>query len=697
VTTAGRWCVAGACAVFAGVLAPSPVVIAVAVVACVLIARLFDPAGAMVLAVLVVVGGVSGAVAEGRDAQVVSPAIAGHSGRYEVRLREDPSSRWGGLAIGQIVGLDGIPWDGPSVAVGPGLDASHAGDTVVVEATPRVGRRRLGRIEVTGTLDVGDVVARRASRSPVFIVGNAVRSRVRAVFGAPDPAQALLEGLLIGDTTDLPAANEEDLRRAGLAHFVAVSGSNVALFLGAWWILTIPVAVHPRLRAVTGMIGLAVFVVATRWEPSVVRASVMALVPLLGGVVGVPVDAWMALGVATAVSLLFSADLASSVGFLLSVCATAGVLVGVRLVRRREPRWLWTPLGATLGAQTAVAPLLLTVFGSIPLIAPITNMIAAPVVSLTTVVGLVAVVLPHPALTAIARCGAAAVLVIAERGAGGPQLGWFAFVGVAALAVVTVTPRTRPLGMALACVLALMTPIGDAPWPPIPTVVVMDVGQGDAILLQDPSGRAMLVDGGRDPRTLDRAIRRNGVSRLDVVALTHGDLDHVGGLVDLLATVDVGEVWIARFASRSDAVEDVLADAARGGVPVREVGRGTAFALGSIVVEVLGPARRYRGDNDGSIVMLASWRRSILLPADIEAVAQRELPPVRPDLLVVPHHGSSTTDLAWLEAVLGPVAVLSYGENTYGHPHPAVLSVLEVAGADVYHTMLDGDVTIPLG
>ena len=87
----------------------------------------------------------------------------------------------------------------------------------------------------------------------------------------------------------------------------------------------------------------------------------------------------------------------------------------------------------------------------------------------------------------------------------------------------------------------------------------------------------------------------------------------------------------------------------------------------------------------------------MLLPADIEAVAQRELPPVRPDAMVVPHHGSSTTDLAWLEGALGYTAVLSYGENTYGHPHPDVLAVLEASGATVHHTMLEGDVTIPLG
>ena len=87
----------------------------------------------------------------------------------------------------------------------------------------------------------------------------------------------------------------------------------------------------------------------------------------------------------------------------------------------------------------------------------------------------------------------------------------------------------------------------------------------------------------------------------------------------------------------------------------------------------------------------------MLLPGDIGAVAQGELEAVRPDVMLVPHHGSSTTDLDWLERTVGQVAVLSYGENTYGHPHPDVLSALDEARVMVHHTMREGDVTIPLG
>jgi competence protein ComEC len=117
----------------------------------------------------------------------------------------------------------------------------------------------------------------------------------------------------------------------------------------------------------------------------------------------------------------------------------------------------------------------------------------------------------------------------------------------------------------------------------------------------------------------------------------------------------------------------------------------------SFRIEVLGPRRRYQAENDGSVVLLVSAGRSAFLGGDIEAVAQGEVPDVRPDVVVVPHHGSGTNDVRWLKGVVGGLAVLSYGENSYGHPHPDVLAALEETGVVVRHTLLEGDLTVDLG
>ncbi len=107
----------------------------------------------------------------------------------------------------------------------------------------------------------------------------------------------------------------------------------------------------------------------------------------VAGSSGIPVDPWRALGLAVIGLLLVSGDLAADVGFQLSVAATAGVLVAMRLVPRRRPRWLWTALAVTCGAQLAVLPIVLAHFDTVPLLSPLANLLAAPLVDVATVLG----------------------------------------------------------------------------------------------------------------------------------------------------------------------------------------------------------------------------------------------------------------------------------------------------------------------
>jgi competence protein ComEC len=692
-----RWCLAASGAVAVGVLLPALAVLVIAALVWWVGARAGRGRVSVVFASLLVLGSVAAAAAQARSSPSFGGAAPIGSHDVTVRLTGDPRPRSGNAAVGDPIALDGAPWRGPRVLIGPLPPSVVADDVVVVEGVFADGRRRLGREVVAGALRVRSVLDREPSHHPLFVIGNRLRARVHGVFGGDRPADALVQGFLIGDTDRLPSHHIEDLRRSGLSHFVAVSGSNVALFLGVWWFVGFPMAGRPWLRSLFGFAGLAVFLVVTRWEPSVVRASVMAAVPLTGGLMGIPVDPWMALGTAVAVLLLLSADLITSVGFLLSVFATAGVLVGVAVTKDRRPSWLWLPLGATMGAQVAVAPILLTVFGSIPLVAPIANLLAAPLVAVSSVAGMAAIAVPTVPFTVVARWAAAIVLGIADVTAGGPQLGWMAALAVAAIGVALSLRVTRPLGVAIACCAALALATQSTPWPTTPTAVVLDIGQGDAILLQDPSGRAALIDGGRDPHGLDRALRRHGVEALALVVVTHADADHAGGLADIVDTLDVGEVWMGAYAGGAPLLDEIEFDAKTAGIEVRRVSRGLRATIGSFTLSVLGPRRRYLSDNDGSVVLLAEAESSILLAGDIEAVAQRELPPLRPDVLLVPHHGSATTDPGWLAATVGDLAILSYGPNTYGHPHPAIVSLLEESGAEIHQTATEGDVSVDLG
>jgi competence protein ComEC len=639
-------------------------------------------------------GAVSGSLATGRIDATTSAGVPEVSALVVFSLVEDASSNRYGIAVGEPISLDGVAWDGPRIAIAGLGDAIDVGARVSATGRLRPGVRRVRDEIVAGTFYVESLERSVPSRNPVVMVGNMIRRRVQTTFDGGRPSDGLSSGLLIGDTRFLAARDAENLRRAGLAHFVAVSGSNVAVFMLGWWIVTAPVSVRPRLRAGLGFIGLGIFVVITRWEPSVVRASVMTAVPLAGAMVSIPVGPWMALGTAVTVLLLVSADLLWSVGFQLSVAATGGVLVGVTMARGRRPRWLWTSLLVTVSAQLAVAPIILGVFGSMPLWAPAANLVVAPIVTAATVVGGLSLV--FAALVPVASLLSSIVLSIARWASQGPQLGVVGVLGAVAIGSLVGFRTTRALGVVAALIVVIAGASGPANWPSAPSVTVLDVGQGDAILLQDPSGAAMLIDGGSDPAVIDRALRRNGVSRLDIVVATHGDADHVGGLVEVVEAFDVGTLWVSAHAGPSDLLRGVL-DAARSReIPIAEVEAGTRGILGGIRVEVVSPSRRYASDNDGSVVVVATAYLSVLLPGDIEAVGQSELPPLQPDILVVPHHGSASTDRRWLSETVGDVAIVSYGLNSYGHPTAEIMATLVEADTEIRETFLDGDVTISL-
>jgi len=260
------------------------------------------------------------------------------------------------------------------------------------------------------------------------------------------------------------------------------------------------------------------------------------------------------------------------------------------------------------------------------------------------------------------------------------------------------------------CVPGRAAPIGvptaEAPF----TLVALDVGQGDALLLRAPGG-TVLVDTGEPDADIVRLLRREGVERLDLLVVTHSHLDHVGGAPSVLEALPVGVVWLHEVPTGIDVVpqhREVLRIAERRGIPVRGPPAGAVVALGELVLEVLGPpaGRPYAGTrselNNTSIVLRVSvpGQGSVLLTGDVEREAQADLladqrERLKVDVLVVPHHGSRTTDPGFLAATGARTAILSVGQrNRHGHPHPEILDVLDALGMDVLRTDRDGTVRI---
>ncbi|MFO7171692.1 MAG: ComEC/Rec2 family competence protein [Bacillota bacterium] len=247
----------------------------------------------------------------------------------------------------------------------------------------------------------------------------------------------------------------------------------------------------------------------------------------------------------------------------------------------------------------------------------------------------------------------------------------------------------------------------------------LDVGQGDAVLVRFPGGRTMLVDGGGAgveagvPFDAGRQrvvpfLRRQGIRRLDWVVVTHPDQDHVGGLPAVAAAVPVGEIWVSAGAGTGSGQAALLAVAESRKIPVRAVAAGERLEPApGVRVEVLnpppaGPAGGREGlisRNEASVVLSVAYgAQAFLLAGDIGRETEARLAtggaPVRASVLKVGHHGSATsTGPEWLEAVGGPVAVISVGNNRYGHPSPWVIDRLRQAGYRTYRTDRHGTVS----
>lgn len=655
-------------------------------------------APAAVLVVFAAAGALSGVLAGDRIAATMTATIPNGPIEFVGFVTEDDGPRRPAVVRPEALRNGDVwtTWQGPPIGVGPDAETPLvAGQRVRVVGTIREAPGRVRGDPVAGRVRVDEIEVIGTGGGPFFVIGNAARERVRSVLDTGVRAEALVAGFLIGDTSGLDARDLDDLRRSGLTHFVAVSGSNVALFLAAWWVVTAFVGVGPRRRFLLGVVGLAIFVVVTRWEASVLRAAFMAATVLGAAATGIAVDMWIAIGVAVGTLLLLSGHLALDVGFQLSVVATIGILAGSGMFAGRRPRLFWATLGAACAAQIAVIPVLLVHFGTVPLMSPIANLLSAPLVTGATVSGAIAVVVGWGPAVAVSSALASGVLAIADIAARWPQLGPIGVAAAIGTAALLRSKRTRPVAVAAAAAFAIsiLLPVGP---PDVPTAIFLDVGQGDATLLRDPTGRVALIDGGSDPMVLVEALRRHHIGRIDLLVASHGDVDHVGGFDGVFDDRSVGRVWVPDHPDPGPEMERFIDAATAAGAPIDRVRPGIAYGLGAIAIEALGPTRRYAARNDGSIVLWVEAGQTLLLSGDIGAVAQGELSPMQPDILLVPHHGSSSSDPAWLAATVGSIALISVGPNTYGHPAPEILTVLGESGAEIMTTMENGDISLDL-
>ena len=575
----------------------------------------------------------------------------------------------------------------------------------------------------------------------------------------PEPEAALAAGILLGVRSGIAPAVNEAFAAAGLTHVVAISGWNIAIVAALAASLTRPLV---RLRG--GRLGavflaaaaVAGYVLLTGASPSVVRAALMAAGLLVARLGGSRAHALAALMAAALAMLIAAPPVLWDVGFQLSALATAGLIwfgAGMETLLRRWPTAVREPVALTLAAQLTTLPVILLNFERLSLVAPLANVLVVPLVPIVMLGAALAAAsgaLAGPAVPPFIgdglswMLGGAAwlylrLMIVAGQAAAAVP---FASVELAAPAwlagawypflvrvhrrlpraerVVAELPsagparllRPAPLVLATAAMVAGLT-LATQPDGRL-HVTMLDVGQGDAILVRAPSGATLLVDGGPDP---DLAAQRLGEAlpfwqrRIDVVLLTHPHEDHVAGLVPALARYRVGLVLdggraydnptYPRFlalASTEPGARTVLARAGQ----VHGLDASTRLTvLFPTDADAAGPLPEGDINNASIVALLEHGAFRLLLTGDAEApveallLGRGVLPPV--DVLKVGHHGSdSSTRPAFLAALRPRYALVSAGAgNEYGHPHRVTLDALaEVPGIVVLRTDRGGSVEL---
>jgi competence protein ComEC len=576
-----------------------------------------------------------------------------------------------------------------------------------------------------------------------------------ALAGAlPEPQAALAQGIVLGQRSALPSDLTDDLNSTNTSHIIAISGYNVTLVAGlivgalAW-------LAGRRQAVLFALFAIAFYTLLTGASPSIVRAAIMGGLFLLATLVGRPGSALASIVVAAAIMTAWSPLAIHDVSFQLSFAAVIGLaylapelearatqLLGPRVggaerLKRGWPNLLLDVSTVTVAAIAATLPIIALNFGRISLIGLPANLLVVPAFPLIFTLSAAAAVVGAiaegagqyvawaawlPLTYMIETVRALADVPFASLSVGGFGMGhaaaFYAVLGALVWGVSRQRPgqaqllRARAIlsvplhrlatpirlvptawlagGLAFAAVLvwwAVLSTPGDRL-----TVTVMDVGQGDAILIEGPEGHKVLVDGGPSGDAVSEALGRElpfWDRELDMVVLTHPQDDHLMGLLTVLERYDVGEVMASPATADSAAFAEWRAMIEREKIPYHEAVPGEWIDMGQgASLRVLAPAVDAVEDgadlNDSSLVLKLAWGSvSFLLPGDLEADGEAALlasgGDLRATVLKVPHHGAdtSTTD-PFLAAVQPLVSVISVGEdNSFHHPSPSTIDKLD--------------------
>jgi competence protein ComEC len=565
----------------------------------------------------------------------------------------------------------------------------------------------------------------------------AVRRAIDRHVRAHDPQSAAIAvAILIGDRGALDPAVEQRLQEAGTYHVIAISGGNIAILAGLVLGLMWAIRIRGGWAAGAAIVLLAAYAYVAGGGPSVIRATAMAGIYLALRTIDQKTAPVHAMSV-TLAGVLIAAPLSiADVGLWLTFGATAAIVVCVNIITLPASRWLrpaLAVLAASLAAEVALIPIVAFVFQRITIAGLMVNLVAIPAMAIVQVAAMATAAADAVGLAAVGsvagwvtHAGVRGLIDSARLVDVAPWLTWrvpspamvaIATYYVALIAAVLLKRWVKPAVIAAAAMAwiviapqTLTRQFGDGKL----HVTMMDVGQGDAVLATFPNGKTLMIDTGGvsltgefdiGDRVLGPALRARGIRRLDYLAITHGDPDHIGGAAALVRDFRPAEIWYGTYVHRHQPTMKLQSLALQQRTAWRWLQAGHRMEIGGVEVRVHHPApedwQRQRVRNDDSLVLeLRLGQVSTLLTGDIGREVEHSLLPLLDLLPTVilksPHHGSGTSSSAeFIEKLQPRLVLIGVGRaNPYGHPIRQVLSRYQQAGSRILRTDLSGQIEV---
>jgi len=555
----------------------------------------------------------------------------------------------------------------------------------------------------------------------------------------PTPYNYLLIGMLLGEKSFIPPDLKEFFSDAGIMHILAVSGLHVGIITMALLAFLNMLRLPKKFKLLTLILILIVYASITGYRPSVLRATIMFILLIGGKLINRNRNLNSSLFFAAFLILLINPLILYDAGFLLSFVVTFFIINLSPILQElfsKKIFWVGNPLAVSTAAWVGIFPLSAYFFNKISIISIVSNIFIVPLTGIAVILGFVTFFI---GLVSIFLAGIIAninylvltlITLIAHSFSSLP----FAFIYVAQPSILvivlyyltvffmvnifykkTISQKTMKKGvfiilsvMLLIIIVQILYPVADL------KVTFINVGEGDCILIEAPNKINILIDGGGTPQSdfdvgskiVVPYLRRKGINEIDLLILTHPDLDHLEGLLSVLMAFKVDIVLDSGLPCDSSQYKEFISLILKKGIPYHQAKAGDNFIFNnSLEMFLLNPM--YNSDfskdsdfNNASIVVKLFYKNAdFLFTGDIEEAAENKLLVwqniLQSDILKVGHHGSATsTNVEFLDKVDPSIAVITVGKNSFGHPSQKVIERLEDRNIKIYRTDENGTIII---